>query len=47
MKQVPQINSREAAALVKEGDTIFGGGFGMTGNPFIYFMPWRNEVQKI
>jgi 3-oxoacid CoA-transferase len=33
MKQVPQITAREAAALVKEGDTIFGGGFGMTGNP--------------
>ncbi len=23
----------EAAAMVKDGDTIFGGGFGMTGNP--------------
>ncbi|QEC66861.1 3-oxoacid CoA-transferase subunit B [Panacibacter ginsenosidivorans] len=33
MKQVPQISVAEAAALVKEGDTIFGGGFGMTGNP--------------
>jgi 3-oxoacid CoA-transferase len=33
MKLVPQITAREAAALVKEGDTIFGGGFGMTGNP--------------
>jgi 3-oxoacid CoA-transferase len=33
MKQVPQITARAAAALVKEGDTIFGGGFGMTGNP--------------
>jgi 3-oxoacid CoA-transferase len=33
MKQVPQITASEAAALVKEGDTIFGGGFGMTGNP--------------
>lgn len=33
MKHVPQITAREAAALVKEGDTIFGGGFGMTGNP--------------
>ena len=33
MKQVPQITATEAAALVKEGDTIFGGGFGMTGNP--------------
>jgi len=33
MKQVPQITAKEAAALVKEGDIIFGGGFGMTGNP--------------
>jgi len=33
MKHVPQITAKEAAALVKEGDTIFGGGFGMTGNP--------------
>ena len=33
MKQVLQITAEEAAALVKEGDTIFGGGFGMTGNP--------------
>src|SRR6187397_2729444 len=33
MKEVPQISAKEAAALVKDGDTIFGGGFGMTGNP--------------
>lgn len=33
MKQVPQITVSEAAALVKDGDAIFGGGFGMTGNP--------------
>src|SRR6185503_1090997 len=33
MKKVPQITADEAAALVKDGDTIFGGGFGMTGNP--------------
>jgi len=33
MKQVPQITAQQAAALVKEGDVIFGGGFGMTGNP--------------
>ena len=33
MKQVPQISAKEAAALVKNGDTILGGGFGMTGNP--------------
>jgi len=33
MKKVSQITAKEAAALVREGDTIFGGGFGMTGNP--------------
>ncbi len=33
MKQVSQITAAQAAALVKEGDIIFGGGFGMTGNP--------------
>lgn len=33
MKKVPQITPSEAAAMVKNGDTILGGGFGMTGNP--------------
>lgn len=33
MKQVPQITADEAAALIKDGDTIMVGGFGMTGNP--------------
>ena len=33
MKQVPQISCQEAAALVKDGDTLLVGGFGMTGNP--------------
>ena len=33
MKNIPQITADEAAARVKDGDTIFGGGFGMTGNP--------------
>jgi 3-oxoacid CoA-transferase len=33
MKQVSQITADEAAAKVKDGDIIFGGGFGMTGNP--------------
>lgn len=33
MKSVSQITPQQAAALVKDGDTIFGGGFGMTGNP--------------
>ncbi len=33
MKSVPQLTAEQAAALVKDGDVIFGGGFGMTGNP--------------
>lgn len=33
MKIVPQIKAEQAARMVKDGDTIFGGGFGMTGNP--------------
>ena len=33
MKTVPIITSQEAAKLVKEGDVLFQGGFGMTGNP--------------
>jgi 3-oxoacid CoA-transferase len=33
MKQVPQITAHEAAAMVKTGDTILVGGFGMTGHP--------------
>jgi 3-oxoacid CoA-transferase len=33
VKKVPQITAKEAAALVKDGDILLGGGFGMTGNP--------------
>ncbi len=33
MKKVAQISTEQAAALVKDGDVIFGGGFGMTGHP--------------
>ena len=33
MKVVPQISLSEAASLVKSGDTMIVGGFGMTGNP--------------
>ncbi|MFX0556574.1 3-oxoacid CoA-transferase [Maribacter sp. CXY002] len=33
MKKVPQITAQAAAAMVKDGDVILGGGFGMTGNP--------------
>jgi 3-oxoacid CoA-transferase len=33
MKHVPQITVTQAAAMVKNGDTLLVGGFGMTGNP--------------
>jgi 3-oxoacid CoA-transferase len=33
MKTVPQITPAQAAALVKSGDILMVGGFGMTGNP--------------
>ena len=33
MKTVPKITAEQAASMVKDGDVIFGGGFGMTGNP--------------
>ncbi len=33
MKKVPQISTSQAAAMVKDGDIIMVGGFGMTGNP--------------
>jgi 3-oxoacid CoA-transferase len=33
MKTVPQITVAEAAKLIKSGDTLLVGGFGMTGNP--------------
>ncbi|WP_318345206.1 3-oxoacid CoA-transferase [Flagellimonas baculiformis] len=33
MKHTPQISLEEAVALVKNGDTLLQGGFGMTGNP--------------
>ena len=33
MKKVPIITSKQAASIVKDGDILLGGGFGMTGNP--------------
>jgi 3-oxoacid CoA-transferase len=33
MKTVPQITAAEAAKLIKNGETLLVGGFGMTGNP--------------
>jgi 3-oxoacid CoA-transferase len=33
MKKIPIISAADAAAMVKNGDTMLCGGFGMTGNP--------------
>jgi 3-oxoacid CoA-transferase len=33
MKKVPIVDAHAAASLVKDGDTLLQGGFGMTGNP--------------
>ncbi|WP_430613242.1 3-oxoacid CoA-transferase [Flavobacterium sp. JP2137] len=33
MKKVPQLTLQEAVNLVKDGDVLLQGGFGMTGNP--------------
>jgi 3-oxoacid CoA-transferase len=33
LKTIPQLTPLEAARLVKDGDTIMVGGFGMTGHP--------------
>jgi 3-oxoacid CoA-transferase len=33
MKQVPIIDLHTAVSMVKDGDTLLQGGFGMTGNP--------------
>ena len=33
MKEVPIIDLATAASMVKDGDTLLQGGFGMTGNP--------------
>ncbi len=33
MQAIPQISPKQAAALVKDGNTLMAGGFGMTGNP--------------
>ncbi|MEP7107385.1 MAG: 3-oxoacid CoA-transferase [Ferruginibacter sp.] len=46
MKEVPQISAEDAAALVKDGDTIFGGGFGMTGNPVHLLHALANTTTK-
>lgn len=44
MKQVPQISLQEAVAMVKDGDILLQGGFGMTGNP-VHLMHALAETQ--
>nr|WP_315197163.1 3-oxoacid CoA-transferase [uncultured Flavobacterium sp.] len=44
MKTVPQITTEQAAALVKNGDTLLQGGFGMTGNP-VHLMDALSKTQ--
>jgi 3-oxoacid CoA-transferase len=43
MKTVPVLKAKDAAKLVKDGDTLFQGGFGMTGNP-VHLMNALAEV---
>ncbi len=44
MKQVPIIDLKTAAAMVKDGDVLLQGGFGMTGNP-VHLMHALAETQ--
>nr|WP_297307993.1 3-oxoacid CoA-transferase [uncultured Flavobacterium sp.] len=44
MKQVPQISLQDAVAMVKDGDILLQGGFGMTGNP-VHLMHALAETQ--
>jgi 3-oxoacid CoA-transferase len=43
MKTVPIIDLQTAALMVKEGDTLLQGGFGMTGNP-VHLMHTLAEI---
>lgn len=43
MKTVPIVTLEQAAKLVKDGDTLLQGGFGMTGNP-IHLMHALAEI---
>ena len=46
MKTVPQISADVAASLVKDGDVLLGGGFGMTGNPVHLLHALANTTVK-
>ncbi|MEM1189680.1 MAG: 3-oxoacid CoA-transferase [Pseudomonadota bacterium] len=49
MKSVPVISASEAASLVKSGDTILVGGFGMTGNPvhLVHALAEQQETREL
>ncbi|MEQ8515578.1 MAG: 3-oxoacid CoA-transferase, partial [Chromatocurvus sp.] len=49
MRTVPIISAAEAAALVKTGDTLLVGGFGMTGNPvhLVHALAERPEITEL
>ena len=49
MKTVPQISAAEAAQLVRCGQTLLAGGFGMTGHPvhLLHALAERPEVREL
>lgn len=49
MKTVPQLSAHEAAELVKNGDTLLVGGFGMTGNPvcLVHALAQKPEIREL
>lgn len=49
MKTVPQISAAEAAQLVRSGQTLLAGGFGMTGHPvhLLHALAERPEVREL
>ncbi len=49
MKTAPVISASEAATLVKSGDTLLVGGFGMTGNPvhLVHALAEQQETREL
>ena len=49
MKTVPQITAAEAAQVVRSGQTLLAGGFGMTGHPvhLLHALAQRPEVREL
>jgi len=46
MKTVPIISSEQAANMVRDGDVLFVGGFGMTGNPVYLLHALETLIRK-